>query len=86
MASPEEAARPRGRGAPRQVSFRRVVVQAAIAAALYLVVLAISGVSAIAALIFGVIAFVLMIPLGLVISRVLYRYQLRRWQRRQAGG
>jgi hypothetical protein len=86
QATPEDAAKPRGHGAPQPISFRRVVIQAAVAAVIYWAVLAFSGVSGAAGLLFAVIAFLIMIPLGLVISRALYRYQLRRWQRRQAGG
>jgi hypothetical protein len=46
----------------------------------------IAKVSAGAALITSVIAFILMIPFGWAFDRLLYRIRLRRWERRQAGG
>jgi hypothetical protein len=78
----------RGRNArPDTTSLRGIITRAAIVAVLFFPYLVyIAMVSAGAALITSVIAFILMIPFGWAFDRLLYRIRLRRWERRQAGG
>jgi len=78
--------RARGSGAPTMPTFKGIVVRAAIAAVVFYVYLVVVGSDTNAALLITLIAFVIMIPLGLVMARLIYRIQLKRWQKRQAGG
>jgi len=68
-------------GEPSPPSFRGVLVRAALIAGVYylFLVLALRTDASGAALISG-LGFLLMIPLGLLLDRVRYRMQLRRWQ------
>lgn len=68
-------------GEPVRPSFRGVIVRAALIAVVYylFLVFLLRTDPAGAALISG-LGFVLMIPLGLLLDRMRYRVQLRKWQ------
>ncbi|HWH15690.1 MAG TPA: hypothetical protein VNT51_13170 [Miltoncostaeaceae bacterium] len=87
--APAKAARAprRQAGEPVPSSFRGVLIRAALIAAVYylFLVLALRTDPGGAALISG-LGFLLMIPLGLLLDRVRYRMQLRRWQQARGGG
>jgi Flp pilus assembly protein TadB len=79
-------AKARGSGAPTMPTFKGIVVRAAIAAVVFYAYLLVVGSNGGAALVITLIAFAIMIPLGMLMARLIYRYQLKRWQKRQAGG
>jgi hypothetical protein len=67
-------------------TFKGVVLRAGIAAVVFYAYLLVVGSNGGAALVITVIAFAIMIPLGMLMARLIYRYQLKRWHKRQAGG
>jgi hypothetical protein len=67
-------------------TFKGIVIRAAIAAAVFYAYLLVVGSDGGAAAVITLIAFVIMIPLGMLMARLIYRIQLKRWQKRQAGG
>jgi hypothetical protein len=85
-AAKQPSAKARASGHPTMPTFKGVVIRAAIAAVVFYVYLLVVGSNGNAALLLTVIAFVIMIPLGLLMARLVYRIQLKRWQKRQAGG
>jgi hypothetical protein len=82
----QPSAKARAGGHPVMPTFKGVVIRAAIAAVVFYVYLLVVGSNGNAALVITLIAFVIMIPLGLLMARLIYRIQLKRWQKRQAGG
>lgn len=73
-------------GEPHPPSFRGVAIRAAIVAALfypYLVYIAKEDTAP--ALIVSGIAFVMMLPLGMVMDRFRYKRQMARWEQRRGG-
>ena len=79
-------AKERSRGAPVMPGFKGIVIRAAFAAVVFYIYLLVVGSKGTAAVLITVIAFVIMIPLGMLMARLVYRIQLKRWQKRQAGG
>ncbi len=80
------SAKERSKGAPVMPTFKGIVIRAAIAAVVFYIYLLVVGSKGAAALVITVVAFVIMIPLGMLMARLVYRIQLKRWQKRQAGG
>lgn len=80
------AAPPKRRpGEPVPPSFRGVMIRALIVAAIFYPYLVyVVGETPEAAIVVSLIALVLMIPLGMLLDRMRYRMQMRRWERRQA--
>lgn len=71
-----------GKGMPQPMSFRGVALRALVAALIFFVyVMVVGGAGPEAALPFAALAFVLMVPLGLLMDRAVYRLRMRRWQR-----
>ena len=82
----EAAAPKRKPGEPVPPSFRGVLLRAGIVAAIfYPYLIYIVGESPAVALLISVIAFGLMIPLGLLLDRFRYKRQMRRFEERRAG-
>lgn len=82
------ADRDRRQGAPRPPSFQGVLIRAGIVLAFFLVYLLwIAKETPQTAIFIAGVAGALMIPLGMGLDRLRYRFQLRRWeqQRQQAG-
>jgi hypothetical protein len=74
-------------GEPHPPSFRGVAIRAAIVAALFFPYLVyIAGHSMEAAAVVTVIAFALMLPLGMVMDRFRYRRQMTKWLEKQGKG
>ena len=72
-------------GEPVPPSLRGVLLRAGIVAAIfYPYLIYIVGESPAAALVISLLAFGLMIPLGLLLDRFRYKRQLRRWEERRA--
>jgi hypothetical protein len=81
------AGQARAPGAPRLPSFRSVLVRSGIAAAIFFVFLVvIIGDSPAQAALFTAVLAVVMIPLGMLIDRLSYRVQMRRFEKRRAAG
>jgi hypothetical protein len=73
---------PRGKGAPAPPSFRGVLIRALIVAALFFpYIIFVGGAEAGSAAGITLAVFALMIPLGMLLDRLRYRMQLKRWQR-----
>ena len=73
-------------GEPHPPSFKGVAIRAAIVAALfypYLIYIAKEDTAP--ALIVSAIAFVMMLPLGIVMDRFRYKRQMARWQEKRGG-
>lgn len=88
-AAQEQSGRPaapkRRPGEPIPPSFRGVVVRALIIAALfYPYLIYVAGESTGPALLISLVAFGLMLPLGLFLDRARYRRQMRRFEERRA--
>ena len=81
-------ARPKRRpGEPVPSSLRGVAIRAGIVAAIfYPYLIYVVGETPGVAAVVSVVAFGLMIPLGLLLDRFRYRRQLRRYEERRAGG
>lgn len=80
------AAPKRKRGEPVPPSMRGVVIRAAIVAALFFPYMVyIGGASPGAAVVLALIAFALMVPLGLFLDRFRYKRQMRRYAGKGAG-
>jgi len=76
-----------GPGGPRPVSYRGVLLRAGIVCLLFLPYLIyIAGESPGVAFLVTLVAFAIMIPVGIVLDRFRYRIQARRFERRRAGG
>ena len=72
-------------GEPAPRSFRGVLLRAGIVAAIfYPYLIYIVGESTAASLVITVLAFGLMIPLGIFLDRFRYKRQMRRWEERRA--
>lgn len=85
-ASGTAPAKRRRPGEPHPPSFKGVAIRAAIVAALfypYLVYIAKEDTAP--ALIVSAIAFVMMLPLGILMDRFRYRRQMARWQEKRGG-
>lgn len=86
-AAAAEARRPAPKrlpGEPVPPSFQGVVIRAAIVAAIFYPYLVfVVGESPAVALFVTLLAFGLMVPLGMLLDRFRYRRQLRRWQQRR---
>lgn len=79
--------RGRGAGAPQPLGFRAVVLRAVFAAVVfYAYVVIVTDLDAGQSLTVALLAFLLMIPVGWAMDRVVYRLRLRRWQRRAGNG
>lgn len=75
----------RRRGEPTPPSFKGVLIRAGIIAALFFPALVYIGKeSEGVALIFTAFAFAIMIPFGLLLDRLRYRTEMRRYQRKRA--
>jgi hypothetical protein len=76
-----------GPGAPRPVSYRGVLLRAGIVCVLFFPYLIyIAGESPGIAFLVTLLAFAIMLPVGIVLDRFRYRIQARRFERRRAGG
>jgi hypothetical protein len=76
----------RKRGEPVPPSMRGVVIRAAIVAALFWPYMVyVGGASGPAAVLLAVIAFALMVPLGMFLDRFRYKRQMRRYAGKGAG-
>ena len=72
-------------GEPVPISTRGVIARAAIVAGIFYLYLVYGvGERVPAAILFTVIAFGLMVPLGLFIDRLRYNRQMRRWEEKRA--
>ncbi len=87
-ASAAEAGRPAPKrlpGEPLAPSFKGVVIRAAIVAAIFYPYLVyVVGETAVAAGFVSLLAFGLMVPLGLLLDRFRYSRQLKRWNEKRA--
>lgn len=86
-AEESESKRLQRQGAPAPPSFRSVLIRAAfvlVAFAAYLWFIAKEDPATI--LLISLIAAALMLPLGVGLDRLRYRFQMRRWERQRAGG
>jgi hypothetical protein len=73
-------------GAPRPVSYKGLAIRAGVVSALfYPYLIYIGGESANVALIWTVIAFAIMMPVGIGIDHMRYRFQRKRYDQRVAG-
>lgn len=82
----KQAAQKRKPGEPHPPSFRGVAIRAAIVAALFFPYLIyIADHTIVAALVVTAVAFVLMLPLGMVMDRFRYRRQMAKWNERRGG-
>jgi hypothetical protein len=73
-------------GEPAPPSFKGVLLRAGIVAAIfYPYLIYVVGESAGAALVVSVVAFGLMIPLGIFLDRFRYKRQMRRFEEKRAG-
>jgi hypothetical protein len=80
------AAAKRKQGEPVPPSMKGILIRAGIIAAIfYPYLIYIVGSSPLSALTLSVIAFALMIPLGIGLDRFRYKRQLRKWEERRAG-
>jgi hypothetical protein len=80
------AAPKRKPGEPVPPNFKGVLLRAGIVAAIfYPYLIYIVGESPAVAFVISVIAFGLMIPLGILLDRFRYKRQLRRWEEKRAG-
>jgi hypothetical protein len=80
------AAPKRRPGEPHPPSFKGVAIRAAIVSALfYPYLIYVAGHSVAAALIVTGVAFLFMLPLGLVMDRFRYRRQMAKWNERRGG-
>jgi hypothetical protein len=76
-----------GKGMPQPMSLRGVALRALVAALIFFVyVMVVGGAGPEAALPFAALAFVLIVPLGLLMDRAVYRLRMRRWQRDRGAG
>jgi hypothetical protein len=73
-------------GAPTAPSGRSVVFRSLMASAVFYLILSFSGGSAGANLVLVAIMFVFLLGFGYLFDRWFYRWRLRRWERRRAGG
>ncbi len=73
-------------GAPVPPSARSVVFRSLMASAVFYLFLSLSGGSAGSNLVLVAIMFVFLLGFGFVFDRWFYRWRLRRWERRRAGG
>jgi hypothetical protein len=85
--APAKAAAPKRKpGEPVPPNFKGVLLRAGIVAAIfYPYLIYIVGESPAVAFVISVIAFGLMIPLGILLDRFRYKRQLRRWEEKRAG-
>lgn len=76
---------PRRRGEPVPPNFRGVAIRAILVAVLFFPYLVfVAGETVAGALVISAFAFVLMIPLGMLLDRMRYRTQMRRLERARA--
>jgi hypothetical protein len=76
---------PKGPGAPRPVSYKGIAIRAGIVAVLFLPYLVyFAGEPPAVALVWTVLAFALMMPVGIVVDRMRYRLQMRRYRAHSA--
>jgi drug/metabolite transporter (DMT)-like permease len=79
-------ARTAATGEPQPLPFRGVIIRALVAALIFFVyILLVSDLSAASAFPITALAFVLMVPVGFLMDRAVYRIRLRRWQRQRGG-
>ena len=84
-ASGRPAAPKRKPGEPIPSSFKGVLLRAAIVAAIfYPYLIYVVGESPGPALLISLLAFALMVPLGLLLDRVRYKRQMKRWTERRS--
>jgi hypothetical protein len=85
--APSKPAAPKRKpGEPVPPNFKGVLLRAGIVAAIfYPYLIYIVGESPAVAFVISVIAFGLMIPLGILLDRFRYKRQLRRWEEKRAG-
>jgi hypothetical protein len=85
---PEKAKAPKRRpGEPVPPNFRGVLIRAAIVAAIfYPYLIYIVGEDPGPAFLVSVIAFAIMLPLGMFLDRFRYKRQMRKYEERRAGG
>ena len=84
--APAKAAPKRKPGEPVPPNFKGILLRAGIVAAIfYPYLIYIVGESPAVAFVISVIAFGLMIPLGILLDRFRYKRQLRRWEEKRAG-
>lgn len=73
-------------GMPQPMAWRGIVTRALVAAVIFFVyILLVSDLGPAAAFPVTAIAFVLMVPVGFLMDRAVYRIRLRRWQRQRGG-
>jgi hypothetical protein len=85
---PEEraAASKAAAGMPQPMAWRGIVTRALVAAVIFFVyILLVSDLSAAAAFPVSALAFALMVPVGFLMDRAVYRIRLRRWHRQRGG-
>jgi hypothetical protein len=73
-------------GAPVPPSSRSVVFRSLMASAVFYLFLSLSGGSSGSNLVLVAVMFVFLLVFGFVFDRWFYRWRLRRWERRRAGG
>jgi hypothetical protein len=73
-------------GAPVAPSARSVLFRSLMASAVFYLILSLSGGSSGSNLVLVAIMFVFLLGFGYLFDRWFYRWRLRRWERRRAGG
>lgn len=73
-------------GAPVAPTARSVVFRSLMASAVFYLFLSLSGGSSASKLVLAAIMFVFLLGFGYMFDRWFYRWRLRRWERRRAGG
>jgi hypothetical protein len=73
-------------GAPVPPTFRSVLIRSLVASAAFFLVLGFSGGNAAGNLLLVVVMFLFLLGFGYLFDRWFYRWRVRRWERRRAGG
>jgi hypothetical protein len=73
-------------GAPMAPTFRSVVLRSLMASAVFYLFLSLSGGSSGGNLVLVAVMFLFLLGFGYLFDRWFYRWRLRRWERKRAGG
>lgn len=73
-------------GAPVPPTFRSVLIRSLVASAAFFLVLGFSGGSPAGNVLLVVVMFLFLLGFGYLFDRWFYRWRVRRWERRRAGG